>query len=133
MTPFVLAWLTAFVWTQAVEIPVVCAGLRKLALPWWHIALLAAAANSVTHPTLWFVYTATFPAHEPSWLAFVTDDPYLRWVIVAETLVVVTEATAFVLFVRHRAGPGHARRAVLTAAVANVASTLVGLSGVTRV
>lgn len=71
-----MTWLTAYLITQAVEIPIyLYAGRRILPGRRW---LLAIGASTVTHPVVWFA----FPWETASWeLCFV----------LAETFAVVVE------------------------------------------
>ncbi len=132
MSAYAEAWLTAFEWTLAIEMPLVVWLLRPVGLLWWHTAVLSAVVNALTHPTLWLAYRATYPDLDPRWLEPLIGDPYLRWILVGESAVWFVEAVAFVTWLRLRVGPGHVPLAILAAVVANLASTLFGLSGVTH-
>lgn len=71
-----MTWLTAYLVTQAVEVPIYLHAGRRLSAPrrW----LFAIGASTVTHPVVWFV----FPWETGSWgLCFV----------LAETFAVVVE------------------------------------------
>jgi hypothetical protein len=48
------AWLTAFAFTQLVEVPIYSVGLR---VRWW----AAFGASAITHPLLWFVIMPLAP------------------------------------------------------------------------
>jgi len=72
MTPYVHAWLAAFAFTQAVEVPV----YRRAGCS-WHGAF---AASAITHPVVWFVIVPLLPAS------------YLVRVLVAEAFAVLVEA-----------------------------------------
>lgn len=89
-----MAWLYAFLFTQAVEIPIYIHGLR--ARP--HEAF---SASLLTHPIVWFVIP---PAFEGFYLSFLAPHPFLwmssgprYWamVLVAETFAVLVEAAYF--------------------------------------
>jgi hypothetical protein len=99
------AWLTAFVFTELVEVPIY---RRSLECP----LLVAFGASAVTHPIVWFVF------FHPAWQA-----DYLTRVIAAELFAWLAEAAYFRVVV-------HARRALLWSAVANGAS--VGLGFLSR-
>ncbi|MET0342078.1 MAG: hypothetical protein ABW252_13830 [Polyangiales bacterium] len=102
---FVLAWLRAFVLTQAVEAPIYRFGYRAT-LP---VALLASA---ITHPIVWFVFfgpLAPFPSLG-----------YLPRVLLAELFAWLTEAAWLAITMRRD-------RALLWSAIANLASVAVGL------
>lgn len=69
-----LAWLNAFLFTQAIEVPVYVAGLRRLGgQPPWRAApgplplrgqlLLALLLSAVTHPVVWFVWPRLVPSY----------------------------------------------------------------------
>lgn len=95
------AWLAAFLFTQMVEVPIYCAGLR--------VGVLAAfGASSLTHPLLWFVF---FP---------VLHLPYQWKLVLGEVLVFLIEAAYFALVFRRR-------RAFAWSAVANGASLGFGM------
>jgi hypothetical protein len=78
---FVLPWLWAFLFTQAVEVPIYLrafsARLEGVAL--WRRLLIAFGASLLTHPIVWFVIPMLIGMH-----------PYSRWVLMA----VVAEAFA---------------------------------------
>jgi hypothetical protein len=70
------AWLLAFAFTQAVEIPI----YRRAGAPLW----VAFAASALTHPVVWFV----FPLLDLPWLwmvlcaelfAWLAEAAWLRW------------------------------------------------------
>jgi hypothetical protein len=71
-----LAWLLAFAFTQAVEIPI----YRRAGAPLW----VAFGASALTHPVVWFV----FPRAGLPWLwmvlwaelfAWLAEAAWLRW------------------------------------------------------
>ncbi len=96
------AWLTAFLFTEIVEVPIYW---RALAC-----SLLAAfGASAITHPIVWFVFFA------PWWRA-----GYLTRVVAAEIFAWLVEA-AYFRFLWHK------RRTLLWSAVANAASLSLGL------
>jgi hypothetical protein len=107
-----LAWLNAFLFTQAVEVPVYVAGLRRLGeQPRWRAGagplpllgqlLLALLLSAVTHPVVWFV-----------WPRLVLNYPIM--VACAEVFAVTVEALLL-------AGSG-CRRPLLLSFLANAAS-----------
>ena len=70
------AWLLAFAFTQAVEIPI----YRRAGAPLW----VAFGASALTHPVVWFV----FPQADLPWLwmvlwaelfAWLAEAAWLRW------------------------------------------------------
>jgi hypothetical protein len=83
MSPHLRAWLSAFLFTQAVEVPIWAYALRRHRAggPWplWACAAAGFGASTITHPIVWF----WFPAH-------VRD--YTAMVIQAEVFAVVAEA-----------------------------------------
>jgi hypothetical protein len=88
------AWLGAFVFTQAVEIPVYVLALRHAirggyaerprTLPMQ--LLLAFGASAITHPMVWFV------------IPRIPSSSYVEYVVRAETFAVVVEAFYFYSF-----------------------------------
>lgn len=81
------AWLTAFLFTQLVEIPIYAVFLR-VRLP------AAFGASAITHPVVWFVIFPYVPL------------PYLGLIALAETFAIVVEAGYFrVLLGRPRVWP----------------------------
>jgi hypothetical protein len=101
-----LLWLTAFVWTIALELPVYVLVLRRSTQPWWLPVVLAFVVNIATHPAFWFV----FPYFEPYWL----------YVLCGELCVVGVEAAILAIALRRP------RLAIVAAVAANTASTLLG-------
>jgi len=96
------AWLTAFVWTLAFELPIYTLLLSRHVRERWDVVALALAVNAATHPTLWLAL-----AHLPRGL---------RTLVIAELLVVAAEGTVIALVVRRP------RAAFVAAALANAAS-----------
>ena len=86
-------WLRAFVWTCALELPVYVLFLRTRFAAWWAPVVLALALQAATHPALWY--------------AMPRFAPYEAWLVVAESLVTLTEAALvwIVLTVRAARGP----------------------------
>lgn len=75
---YLLAWLRAFVFTQAIEMPVYRATLRA---PW----VRAFGASAVTHPVVWFFFFhPDFPLHD-----------YDTRVVLAESFAVLAETAWF--------------------------------------
>ena len=83
MPPYLHAWLSAFLFTQAVEVPIYAHALRRhragAPLPLWARAALGFGASAITHPIVWF----WFPAHVRDYWAMVAQ---------AEVFAVVVEA-----------------------------------------
>lgn len=46
-------WLTAFLWTCALEQPIYLLMLRRGFKRWWSPCLLTVAVNALTHPIVW--------------------------------------------------------------------------------
>ncbi|MCB9740479.1 MAG: hypothetical protein H6747_14545 [Deltaproteobacteria bacterium] len=104
-------WLRAYLLTLALEVPLAALLLGRW-LPSWPRRLgLCTLANTLTHPTLWFV----LPRFSPMAL----------WLVLAEGWVFATEAAIFAWAVRDH-GAKARRGAALTAVVANGASWLFG-------
>jgi len=94
------AWLSAFLFTQVVEIPI----YRGLAKVGW---LPAFGASALTHPIVWFVIPRLWPGS------------YWGMVAVAEAFAVAAEALYLGLLFQ-------AKRPLLWALVANAASAGLG-------
>ena len=106
------AWLSAFLLTQIVEVPIYVHALTReqpeRVFERWQAALLVAfAASTITHPIVWFVMPRLIPSS------------YLLMVAVAEGFAVLAEA----VWLR---GFG-LRRALWCALFSNAARVLVGL------
>lgn len=69
---YALAWLGAFAFTQAVEVPV----YRRAGCSWWG----ALGASALTHPVVWFVIFPWVPAG------------YVERAVLAEVFAVLVEA-----------------------------------------
>ncbi len=95
-----LAWLTAFVWTLAIELPIYARMIELRGR--WSVVVLVVAINAITHPLLWFV----FPRIEPRWL----------FLLAGETSVIAIEALAIAVVIRR---PGRALAASLAANLAS--------------
>jgi ABC-type Co2+ transport system permease subunit len=88
LAPYIHAWLGAFAFTQAVEVPIWAYALRerrKLARgdepwPFWLCAVVGFGASAVTHPVVWFV----IPQHALG--------GYWAMVLQAEAFAVLVEA-----------------------------------------
>ena len=108
------AWLDAFLFTQAIEIPIYVFAQRRQRVgnraPEWILA--AFAASAVTHPVVWFVIPR-FP-----WFGDVVYGYWLQ-IAVSETFAVVAEALLFHLLCL--------RKAFLWSLAANAASAGLGL------
>ena len=114
MNEYTLLWLEAFIWTLAIELPIMVLTMRRWVSRWWVPVLLALVVNTVTHPILWFV----FPRF----------GDYATWVVAAEAFVWFTEAVMLTFMVAPDVG---LKRAVIigpaAAVLANAASTAAGL------
>jgi hypothetical protein len=106
-------WLLAFVWTNALELPVYALVLQRRFDRWWAVVVLTFALNALTHPLLWFVV--------PQWA------PFWLYALVVETGVIVVEAAvvAAVLLAVDRRRPAIGI-ALGAAAAANLVSAVVG-------
>lgn len=123
------AWLLAFLFTQAVEVPVYRLFLgpvpRRSAL-----YALCFGASVVTHPALWFIVfprLLTWPAPADLAAALGTPDAaYPITVACAEALVVAVEAVYLWLLAPRLGLPLSPRRALAAALLANGASVALG-------
>ena len=97
-------WLSAFLVTQLVEIPIYRRALDNRHRAW----LLAAVPSSLTHPIVFFVFPSLFP------------EAYWRGVLVAEAFAVLVEAG-----ILSQMG---VRNSIAWAIMANVSSVCVGLT-----
>lgn len=106
------AWLSAFAFTQAVEVPVDACALARHGphRARWKRAVIGFGASAVTHPVVWFV----FPRLARRW-----GQGYAVMVVEAETFAVVVEAAYL--------GAFGLRHALLWSIVANAASAGLGL------
>lgn len=99
--------------------------LRKYFSGWWVPWLVVLFVNSCTHPALWYL----FPFFDPG-IPFL--QPYLAWVAVAESCVVVTEGVLVSIALGsfgRSPRPSLARRVrigFLSSLAANLVSTLLG-------
>lgn len=63
VTVTISAWFSAYLLTQAVEIPIYLVATRGR--PWRLRLVIAAAASTLTHPMVWFVIPAVpWPSYE---------------------------------------------------------------------
>ena len=80
------AWVRAFVFTQAIEVPIYVAAmglpLFESRRPLWQRCAIAFLCSLVTHPFVWFLFPRLIPGYE--------NYPYM--VLAAETFAVVVEA-----------------------------------------
>ena len=72
-------WLTAFVLTQIVEVPILAAWLRGR--PWPRRLGLAFGASAITHPILWFVLRPLLASHS-----------FVAYVVIGESVATLLEA-----------------------------------------
>jgi hypothetical protein len=104
-------WLPAFLATLAIEAPLIGFAFRRVADKPLAVAVVFVFANLATHLAIWFVATQLI---QPGTIEFF---------LVAETWAIAGEALLF-----WAAIPGlSARRAATASAVANGASSLLGL------
>lgn len=114
MLPALLAWLSAFLFTEAVEVPIYTAALRRdgderaAGAPLLVGAAIGFGASALTHPIVWFVIPRLMP------------DSYWSMVVVAEAFAVSAEAVYLHLF--------GLRRALLWSLFANATSAGLGLA-----
>ncbi|MBT9559234.1 MAG: hypothetical protein IV100_24585 [Myxococcales bacterium] len=110
MTPPLMLWAAAFVWTCAFEFPVYFAVLSRSRPERSVLRIVVAAltAQWATHPALWYKVPRF--------------DPYWAWVSVAEVGVTLVE----ILVVKRIAGVTWLQ-ATLASVAANTFSTLAGL------
>lgn len=114
MKPTLFAsWFWAFAWTLAIELPIYAAILRRWTGAGPALLAIAIGVNVATHPALWFLMPRF--------------TPYMLWLIVAESLVVLVEAGLVALWLHRRGVGGAGWRGLLVAATANTVSTVVGL------
>ena len=103
MSPHILAWLWAFLFTQAVEVPIYAYALWHFGrvrpggqpLPTWARAALGFGASAITHPVVWFWFPrAPGGAVLLAWLFLPHAAPrgYLPMVLEAEAFAVIVEA-----------------------------------------
>lgn len=115
VSPYVVSWLLAFVFTQAVEVP-----LYRYLLPCRVVA--AAVPSLLTHPVIWFLI---FP--------FLQLD-YAVKTFIAEAFAILAEAAVCVVLLRRvpaRAVASSSRvvtRALVVATCANMTSLVLGLT-----
>ena len=101
-----MSWWTAFVLTQAIEIPIYLLGMRRSAIhPAWRLAA-AFGASALTHPVVWFVFPEL-------------SLPYPAYFALAESFAVLAEWAYLRSFEIPRSG--------LLALVANATSATIGL------
>lgn len=120
------AWHEAFLFTQAVEIPIYLSVMhrQKLGLDWPRRTLVAFGATALTHPIVWFVLPLTIGLFTKLAIALgITGSRafgYWAYVAVAETFAVGGEAVYMNVF--------GVKRPLLWAFVANAASAGIGLT-----
>ena len=87
------AWAHAFLFTQAVEVPVYVLAMRHAQRAGWserprrlgYQVLLAFAASAITHPMVWYLIPNVVDPYRA----------YYEYVLIAETFAVVVEAFWF--------------------------------------
>jgi hypothetical protein len=102
VTPFLRAWLAAFIFTEIVEVPIYATALGCS-------FLAAAGASAITHPIVWFGFFT------PHWHA-----AYLVKLVAAETFAWLVEAAYFRFIFKKR-------NALLWSLLANASSLGLGL------
>lgn len=75
------AWLCAFLFGQALEVPVYVVALRRTRFSLAMRVLLAFVASALTHPFVWFLFPRLFP----------DPDSYFTMAVAAETFAVLAE------------------------------------------
>lgn len=75
-----VAWLSAFAFTQLVEVPIYGYALRETAESRLKRLGVAFGASAITHPFVWFAFPLLFP------------DSYPLAVVASETFAVLVEA-----------------------------------------
>lgn len=98
---YVRLWLAAFVFTQALEIPVYVGAFRGTGLaglPVWRRVLIGFGASALTHPAVWYILPFLFHP----WVGFGREvylsvgsldvTPYVLLAVVAESFAVLAEA-----------------------------------------
>lgn len=110
-----MSWLGAFLFTQAVEIPIYLYGLHRarVELAWPARAAVAFGASALTHPIVWFVFPRL-------WRSLGQPGGYWGMVAAAEAFAVLAEAV-YLAGVRMKPGPAFA-----LALLANAASVSLG-------
>jgi len=121
-----MQWLVAFLFTQAVEIPIYLAVMQRqrVEASWGSRALIAFGATAFTHPIVWFVLPLTIPLFTKLGIGLGVSAPqvfgFWGYVAIAETFAVVAEAFYLRAF--------EIKRPLLWAFVANGASAGIGLT-----
>jgi hypothetical protein len=103
-----LAWLGAFAFGQAIEVPIYALALRRVGLGRWRLWLAAFGPTALTHPIVWFVFPWILPTS------------YWLMAVAAETFAVLAEALYLRLF--------GVRRALVWSLSANALSCGLGLA-----
>jgi hypothetical protein len=75
-----LSWLSAFAFTQLIEVPVYTYALNEVKFSRSKRVTVAFGASAITHPIVWFVFPVLIP------------DSYVTMVIACETFAVMVEA-----------------------------------------
>jgi len=113
-----VAWFWAFLFTQAVEVPIYVLGLRARPIE-------AFGASALTHPIVWFVIPPVF-----AWLYLALLAPYPSLRLAQEprywTMVVIAEAFAIVAEAVYMRALGR-EKTLRWSFAANMASVTLGL------
>ena len=102
-------WLLAFIWTNALELPVYVLFLRRRLPRWWEPVVLCLLVNAISHPVFWYL----LPRFGPE----------LLWLFLAEGWVTLLEA-ALVFGALLWRTPMPRGRAALLALAASLAANL---------
>lgn len=107
----IASWFAAFLFTQAVEVPIYARSLAPRPLP--ERLLLGAMASTLTHPLVWWLVLVPFAEHwsvgvvvaecfavgvEALWLHLVGVPRAFAWALVANGASVVVGETSRALF-----------------------------------
>ena len=111
MSPALGAWLSAFLFTQAVEIPIYTRALGRVPHGLAVKIAIAFGASALTHPIVWFVIPGLLTRS------------YEEMVVGAELFAVLVEG-----FYLHALGVFDLRRAMLWSLLANASSASLGLA-----
>jgi hypothetical protein len=103
-----LAWLGAFAFSQAIEMPIYALALRCVGLGRGRLWLAAFGPTALTHPIVWFVFPWILPT------------PYWLMGVAAESFAVLAEALYLHFF--------GVRRALVWSLTSNALSCGVGLA-----
>jgi hypothetical protein len=66
LEPWLVEWLSAYGFTQSIEVPVYASALRTR--PLTERLALAFSASAITHPLVWFAFPSLLPGHDAYWV-----------------------------------------------------------------